>query len=162
PALLGWWLLTSARWRAVRWAIAAGLVVLAVSLAGAGLDAHVRYLGVVRETAAIGARPLSLAGMAVFVGIPAAIANLLPSITLIGGVVATAALRKRPAIAFGATVLAMVFGSPTVSINWFIYLLALLAPVVWPLAKATRSRDGLPPVAVPAVSPLASVPEPPR
>jgi hypothetical protein len=29
----------------------------------------------------------------------------------------------------------MLFGSPTVSINWFIYLLALLAPVVWPNAQ---------------------------
>lgn len=136
PAVLGWWLLTAGRWRAVRWAIGTGVAVLAISVLGAGLDAHIRYLGVIRDTAAVGSRPLSLAGMAAFVGVPTAIANLLPTLTLIGGVIATALLRKRPGLAFIATIIAMVLGSPTVSINWFIYLLACLAPVVWPLGDA--------------------------
>jgi hypothetical protein len=140
PALLGWWLLTARRWRAIRWAIVAGLVVVAVSVAGAGLDAHLRYLGVVRETAAVGARPLSLAGMALYVGLPAGIANLLPTAALVGGIVATALLRNRPALAWTATILAMVFGSPTVSINWFSYLLALLAPVAWPAGEVIAER----------------------
>jgi hypothetical protein len=134
PALLGWWLLTARRWTAVRWAIAAGLAILAVSLVGAGLDAHLRFLGVIRETAATGARPLSLAGMALYVGVPASIANLLPTLALVGGVVAIALLRNRRDLAFAVAVLTLVFGSPTVSINWFIYLLAGLAPVAWPLA----------------------------
>lgn len=140
PALLGWWLLTGARWRAVRWGIGAGLAVLAVSVLGAGLDAHLRFLGVIRETAATGARPLSLAGMALFVGVPAAIANLLPTAALVGGVVATALLRRRRDLAFVVTVLTLVFGSPTVSINWFIYLLACLAPIVWPLPAVDARR----------------------
>jgi hypothetical protein len=136
PGILGWWLLTAARWRAIRWAIAAGLAVLAISVLGAGLDAHLRYLGVIRETAAVGARPLSLAGVAIFLGMPSTIANLLPTLALAAGVVATALLRKRADLAFVASVLAMVLGSPTVSINWLIYLLACLAPVVWPLRAA--------------------------
>jgi hypothetical protein len=136
PALLGWWLLTARRWSAVRWAIAAGLVILAVSVAGAGIDAHLRFLGVVRETATVGARPLSLAGMALFVGVPAGIANLLPTIALVGGIVTIGLLRNRRDLAFSVAVVTLVFGSPTVSINWFIYLLASLAPVVWPLARA--------------------------
>jgi len=142
PALLGWWLLTERRWTAVRWAIGAGLVVLAVSFAGAGFDAHLRYLGIVRETAAVGARPLSLAGMALYVGVPSAIANFLPTLALVAGVVATAILRKRPDLAFIAAVLTMVFGSPTVSINWFIYLLACLAPAVWPWREAAQATSG--------------------
>jgi hypothetical protein len=140
PILLGWWLLTGARWRAVVWATVAGLVVLAVSVLGAGIDAHLTYLGVIRETGAAGARPLSLAGMAKFVGIAPEIATLLPTAFLAGGVVVVALLRKRPDLAFVVTVLAMVFGSPTISINWFIYLLACLAPAVWPWPASEADR----------------------
>jgi hypothetical protein len=140
PALLGWWLLTECRWSAVRWAIAAGLVILAVSVAGAGIDAHLRFLGVLRETATAGARPLSLAGMALFVGVPAGIANLLPTIALVGAIVTVAVLRNRRDLAFAVAVVALVFGSPTVSINWFIYLLAGLAPLVWPLAPEREAE----------------------
>ena len=135
PGLLGWWLLTGRRWRAVRWAVAAGIAVLVVSIAGAGLEAHLRYLGVVRETSTLGARPLSVAGMAIYLGVPTAIANALPTVVLGLGVLAIAALRNRTDLAFVAAVLTMVFGSPTVSINWFIYLLACLAPLVWPLEQ---------------------------
>jgi alpha-1,2-mannosyltransferase len=146
PALLGWWLLTGTRWSAVRWAVGAGLVVLAVSVLGAGLDAYLRFLGVMRETASVGARPLSLAGMALFVGVPAGIANLLPTIALVGGTLAIAALRKRRDVAYIVAVATMVFGSPTVSINWFIYLLACLAPFVWPLAEDSVGSKGFAPV----------------
>lgn len=132
PAVLGWWLIVGRRWTAVRWTVATGLVVLAVSLLGAGLDAHLRYLDIVREAAAQGARPLSLAGMALYLGAPAAIASALPTLALAGGFVLMAILRRRPDLAFAVAVLTMVFGSPTVSINWFIYLLACLAPIAWP------------------------------
>jgi hypothetical protein len=149
PAVVGWWLLTAARWRAVRWAIVSGVAVLAVSIVGAGVDAHLRFLGIVRDTAALGARPLSVAGMALFVGVPASVANVLPTAVLIAGTLATALLRNRRDLAFIATVLTLVFGSPTVSINWFIYLLACLAPLVWPdvvavaaQAPSTETRRG--------------------
>lgn len=132
PGVLAWWLIVERRWSALRWAVITGLAVLVVSLLGAGLDAHFRYLGIVRETAAQGARPLSLAGMAIYLGAPTAIANVLPTLALIGGVAAAGLLRRRPDLAYVATVLAMLLGAPTISINWFIYLLACLAPVVWP------------------------------
>jgi alpha-1,2-mannosyltransferase len=138
PVLLGWWLLTSGRWRAVGWALAAGLVVLAVSIVGAGLDAHLAYLGVVRDTSAAGARPLSLTGMAAFVGMAPGVANLLPTVALGVGVVTVALLRKRPDLGFIVTILTMIFGSPTVSINWFIYLLACLAPAIWPMPRTDQ------------------------
>jgi hypothetical protein len=134
PAVLVWWLVTGGRWAAARWAIAAGLIVLAISLAGAGIDAHVRFLGVIRETAAQGARPLSLTGMALYLGAPAGMAAWLPDVALVSGAIGMAILRRRPGLAFIVAILTMVFGSPTVSINWFIYLLACLAPVVWPVS----------------------------
>jgi hypothetical protein len=141
PAMLGWWLLTTRRWSAVRWAIATGLVVLTVSVVGAGIDAHVRYLGIVTETASQGARPLSLAGIASYLGVPAAIADRLPMVALATGFLAIALLRDRPDLGFVIAVLTLVFGSPTVSINWFIYLLACLAPVAWPLPRPTQEAS---------------------
>lgn len=150
PAILGWWLLTQRRWSAVRWTIAAGLVVLAISLVGAGLDAHLRYLGIIRETAAQGARPLSLAGMALFLGVPGGLANLLPNAALLAGIVGIAILRHRPAAAYVVAILAMVFGSPTISINWFLYLLACLAPLVWPLREDGSREPAAGSVAMPA------------
>jgi alpha-1,2-mannosyltransferase len=141
PLLLIWWLLTATRWRAVGWAVATGLAILVVSVLGAGIDAHLTYLGVIRDTGAAGARPLSLAGMATYLGVAPEIAKLLPSIALIVGVGLVALLRKRPDLAFVVTVVTMVFGSPTISINWFIYLLACLAPVVWPLSPSGLDLD---------------------
>jgi hypothetical protein len=134
PALLGWWLLTSRRWEALRWALAAGLAILAVSIVGAGLDAHVEYLSIIATTAAGGARPLSLAGIARFAGVPAEVANLLPLVALAAGLVAIWVLRARPDQAFVVAVVTMVFGSPTVSISWYALLFATLAPLAWPLS----------------------------
>ena len=96
------------------------------------LEEHLGTLGIVRDTGIGGARPLSLTGMALFVGVPAGIADLLPRAALVIGAIAIVALRRRPDRAFVVAVLTLVFGSPTVSINWFIYLLACLAPLVWP------------------------------
>ena len=144
PAIMGWWLLTGSRWQAVRWAIAAGAIVLAVSIAGAGLGPHLEYLGIIDDAAANGNRPLSLAGMASYIGVPAAIADRLPILALVAGFALIAFLRKRRDLAFIVAVLTLIFGSPTISINWFIYLLACLAPLVWPLDSRTESESGRP------------------
>ncbi|HEY7736729.1 MAG TPA: glycosyltransferase family 87 protein [Candidatus Limnocylindrales bacterium] len=132
PALLGWWLLTQRRWLALRWYAVAGLAILAVSVVGAGLDAHLGYLGIVRDTASVGQRHLSLAGMAKFVGLAPEIANLLPSLALALGVIGIALLRRHPDRAFVVAVVTLIFGSPTVNINWFVLLFACLAPLAWP------------------------------
>lgn len=132
PVVLGWWLLVRGRWSAIRWAIATGLIVVAVSVLGAGIDAHLTYLGIIRDTAAAGARPLSLAGMARFVGVAPGIADLLPTIALVAGLAGMWLVRRRPDWGFVMAVLTLLFGTPTVSINWFIYLLACLSPLVWP------------------------------
>lgn len=142
PAILGWWLLTTRRWRALRWTVATVLAVLVVSLVGAGIDAHLSYLGIVSETATQGARPLSLAGMALFAGVPPAIADRLPMVALAAGFLAIALFRHRPDLGYVVAVLTLVFGSPTVSINWFVYLLACLAPVAWPMPHPAPNLEG--------------------
>jgi glycosyl transferase family 87 len=132
PVLLGWWLLTARRWTALRWYVVAGLAILAVSILGAGLDAHLTYLGIIRDTGTSGTRALSLAGMARYLGVAPDIANLLPTIALAAGIGGIWILRRHPDRAFAVAVATLVFGSPTVNINWFTLLFAVLAPVAWP------------------------------
>jgi alpha-1,2-mannosyltransferase len=136
PAAMIWWLLMTGHRRAVLVAIVTGIAVLAVSILGAGLGTHLEYLRLLGDRGAIGISPLSLGGMAVYVGVPDAVARLLPALAVVLGLLGIVLLRSRPAAAFAIVVLTMLFGSPAVSINWYTLLYALLAPLAWPLAAA--------------------------
>ena len=137
PVVLAWWLITQRRWTAVRAFVVAGLVLLVVSVAGAGLSAHLEYLGIVRQTSAAGTSDWSLAGIARFAGVDPAVASLLPTVALVVGLVAVWFLRKRPGVAYSVAVVTMLLGSPVVNINWYTVLLAALAPAVWPMPQGT-------------------------
>jgi hypothetical protein len=139
PVLLAWWLITQRRWTAVRAFVVAGLVIAVVSLLGAGLTAHLEYLGIVRQTSTAGTSDLSLAGLARSVGVDPGVASVLPAIALVAGFVAIWLLRARPGLAYAVAVVTMLLGSPVVNVNWFTVLLAAMAPVVWPLSPATTS-----------------------
>ena len=138
PLALGVWVLARGRRDSIVAFIVAGAATVVVSVLGAGLQAHIDYLGIARQTNVGGASDLSLAGYARALGVDAAAAMLLPWAALVVGLVATVALRRRPALSYCAAVLTMVFGSPVVNINTLALLLALLAPVAFP------SRPGLP------------------
>lgn len=133
PVVLAWWLITQRRWTAVRAFVVGGLMIAAVSVLGAGLSAHLEYLGIVRQTSTAGTTDLSLAGIARFVGADPALAGLLPVVALLAGFIAIWFLRERPGPAYAVAVVTMLLGSPVVNINWFTVLLAALAPVVWPM-----------------------------
>jgi hypothetical protein len=141
PAALGWWLLVTGKRRAVVAAVLTGVVALGVSLAGAGLDTHLEYLRLLRDPTAMAPSPLSLAGMAQFLGVPDGIAKLLPNLAIVVGLVAIFLLRKRPAAAFAVTVVTMIYGSPAVSINWYVLLYALLAPAAWPIGELEAKAE---------------------
>jgi hypothetical protein len=132
PIVLAWWLVTQQRWTAVRAGIVAGLVLGAVSLLGAGLDAHIRFLEITRDTATVGVSDLSLAGMAAWLGVDPTIAKLLPTAMLLGGMAGVLLLRARPGLAFAVAIATMTLGSPVVNINSYALLLACLAPAMWP------------------------------
>lgn len=142
PVVLAWWLITQRRWSAVRAFIVAGALIALISVLGAGLSAHLEYLGIVRQTSTAGTSDLSLAGMARFVGVDSTVANLLPTIALVAGFVAMWFLRERPGLAYGVGVVTMLLGSPVVNVNWFTVLLAALAPVVWPLSREVTAAPG--------------------
>lgn len=141
PGVFLWWLLTQRRWSAVRAFVATGLLVLVVSVLGAGISAHLEYLGIMRQTATAGTTYLSLAGAARFVGIPEAIANVLPTLALVVGAALIWLLRDRPGAAYVVAVVTMIAGSPVVQITWFTILLAALAPVVWPMSAWNASDE---------------------
>jgi hypothetical protein len=141
PAAMVWWLLVIGRRRAVIAAIVAAFATLAVSLLGAGLGSHIDYLRILGDRGAVGNSPLSLGGMATYIGIDATIADRLPTIAIGIGLLAVFLLRRHPALAYAATVLTMIYGSPAVSINWYVLMYALLAPLAWPAVGQQRSAE---------------------
>jgi hypothetical protein len=138
PGVFLWWLITQRRWDAFKAFVVAGLVVLAVSALGAGVQAHLEYLGIMRQTATAGTTYLSLAGAARYVGVPVELANALPTIAILVGAAAIWLLRDRPGPAYIVAVLTMIAGSPVVQITWFTILLGALAPIVWPMPAEGR------------------------
>lgn len=142
PVVLAWWLITQRRWSGVKGFVAAGLAIAAVSILGAGLSAHLEYLGIVRQTSATGTSVLSLAGVARYVGVDPAIAALLPFGALMLGGASIWLLRDRPSAAYAAAVVTMLLGSPVINVNWFTILLTALAPAVWPMSGSeARTPD---------------------
>lgn len=135
PAALAWWLLVTGRRRAVAAAVAVGAVTLLISVLGAGLDSHLEYLGLLAGGTAFAPSPLSLGGMAAYLGLPAPVARHLPTLFALGGLLGVLLARRRPAAAYRIALVTMILGSPSVSINWFVMLYALLAPTAWPLGR---------------------------
>jgi hypothetical protein len=142
PGIFLWWLITQRRWDAFKAFVVTGLVVLAVSVLGAGVQAHLEYLGIARQTAAAGTTYLSLAGAARYIGVPAEIANLLPTSAIVLGVALVWLLRARPGAAYVAAIVTLIAGSPVVQITWFTILLGVLAPIVWPMPNDARVVAG--------------------
>jgi hypothetical protein len=139
PGILLWWLITQRRWTAVRAFFVTGLAIAAISLIGAGLPAHIEYLGIMRQTTTAGTSEGSVAGIARLLGVAPMIANMLPALLLLIGTLTVGLLRHRPGAAYAAVMVTMLLGSPVLNVNWFTLLLATLAPIVWPITDEQRS-----------------------
>lgn len=136
PAVLAMWLVSQRRWRAVQGGVIGAVAVALVSLAGAGLTAHLDYLGIMGQTTNGGPSDLSLAGMARFFGVPAGTARFLPEVGLVIGLGLVVAARRRLGLSYAIAVATMTLASPVVNINTFAMLLGCLAPVAWPAKPA--------------------------
>jgi len=131
PAMVVWWTLAAGGRAALPAIVGTAAVALAVSLVGAGVDNHLAYIAALTG-GAVDYSPLSLPGMLRFLGAPGLVVRaILPAVWL-GAPILIWRLRRRPARAFQVAVVAMIAASPAVSINWFVFLLALLAPAAWP------------------------------
>ncbi len=142
PAVFVVWLLVSRRWMALVGVALGGLACAIVSLAGAGFDAHLRYLAVIGQTMTGGTSDLSLAGLGRSLGLPQAVAATLPALGAIFGLVGLFVFRGRPAVGFVVAVVAMVSVSPVMNINTPTLLLAALAPAILPARVATGGEAG--------------------
>jgi Glycosyltransferase family 87 len=143
PGIFLWWLITQRRWDAFKAFVVTGLVVLAISVLGAGLQAHLEYLGIMRQTATAGTTYLSLAGAARYLGVSVEVANVMPSAAILVGALVIWLLRDRPGPAYVAAILTLIAGSPVVQITWFTILLGALAPIVWPMPSASAEARRL-------------------
>jgi alpha-1,2-mannosyltransferase len=130
PVVLVLWLMAGGQRRGVAAAIVTILGATVISLLGAGLEPHVRYLEIVRNTVDVGTAQVSLAGLARGLGISPETARWLPTIAAGLFTVSIVASRGRPAVAFRFAVLAQVFGAPAAGMHTFGLLLAMLAPSV--------------------------------
>lgn len=134
PIMAAWWaIVVGGRRAAVGVLITLG-VASAVSLGGAGLANHLAYVEALTG-GAVSFYPLSLGGMLAFAGLPEPAARVLVGICAFAAVLLIWKLRRRPDRSFQAAVVATIAASPAVSINWFVLLLALLAPLAWPVPR---------------------------
>lgn len=142
PLVVILWMLATRRLRALAWFVVACVVLLAVSVLGAGWDAHVEYLGVITRTSSVGTSDLSLAGIARMIGVPPDAARLLPWLALLLGSAAIVYFRRQADIAFAVAVAMLVFGSPVVQAYW----LALLVIALTPFGSSRERRAEVGPV----------------
>ncbi len=105
-----------------------------ISVLGAGLDSHVEYLSIARDTSGAGLSVWSPGWIARELGLPDPVPTLVPTMLLVGGALGAfvAARVGLPALGFAVAVVAWTFGSPVVNVNTPILLLAALAPIAWP------------------------------
>ncbi len=117
PGSLGGWLVGSRRWRALGGALAIAVVILLITVLGAGLDAFREYLDVATSTAPSTASLSGLTGIA-----------WLSEATLIGGTVVAVALGRWPRWSFIVAVVVSIIGTPSLYLSGWVALLAVLAP----------------------------------
>ena len=139
PAVFGWWLLVRREWAPAAWSIAWGLAILGLSLLGAGLDAHLRYLSIAGETSSSGVSRLSLVGIATSAGLPPDFAPLITPLVAVTGLVAIWLLRRRPAASFAAAAVVSVIVSPVIYFEQ-ISLLVLAGVPFGSLRRAPAER----------------------
>lgn len=117
PAVFVFWLIGQRNWRALAWCAGAIVVGLVIGIAGAGIDAHLAYLDVLRSAVP---QPWSLSGMT-HIGAATTIAEVV-------GCIAILLTRKNAALSYRVAVLTMVLGSPAIGFQTPALLIALVAP----------------------------------
>ena len=119
PGIMGGWFIGQHRWLGLTWILVGGLLMLAVSVVGAGVVATVEYAAIVGT---IPPSSMSLSGQT---GI-----GWLSGAALLGGTFLTALLRSQPRLAFVVAIAVMVIGSPALYLTTLTLLLGALAPLL--------------------------------
>lgn len=152
------WLLVRRRWSGVVTAAVTAVAAVALSVAGAGVQAHLDYVAIARATATVGPSDLSLAGILRTAGVAGPVSSSVALLALVVGGAALIATRRDPAAGFRVAVLMLVVGTPVVYINTFTALLLLLAPAAWPWSGGPQAEPRATESAFPRTA--SSVPSP--
>jgi hypothetical protein len=131
PITLIGWLFVIGRWRGVAAAGLAAAATFAVSVLGAGWDAHLAYLDVIRDTYDVGTAEMSLAGVGRLLGLDPSIARWLPTLAALALAIGVVVARHHAGLAFAFAVAASVIGTPATGLHTFGVLLAVVAPLAF-------------------------------
>lgn len=157
PVLLVWWLVCTRQWKAVGAAVVVGLVAVGVSVAVAGLDAHLRYLDIGRTTADVGASSDSLTGLLLAVGVPPSLATAAPYLAAVIALALIFASRERPDVSYAISILGLVLASPLTRYESLSMCLPAFLP--WLISRPSGNRTAqVEDAAVPAPRRLRSRP----
>jgi alpha-1,2-mannosyltransferase len=129
PAMLVVWAAVERRWTVAAAAIVAGVVLTLATAVLSGPTSLVEFLG-----SHVSPTRLSLTWRLTTAGLSPTVALV---IVLALGMVLVAALGRWPDLSFAVAVVLMTFAPPAVNAHSEVLLLAVLAPLCWPL----RSRD---------------------
>lgn len=154
--------LAERRWRALGWTIAAGVVLILVTIPFVGLSSYFDYVAILRglPDISVGQHNLSLKSTALELGLPDGLANLaLPAGYVVGLVMTVFAARRRDAsTAFVVTCLATLLVAPFIHPHYLVLLLlpaALLADRGHWWALGLPLLGWLPDLVLPLLGPLA-------
>lgn len=128
PAPLFVWLLVTRQSRAGTAATVFAVGAALISLAGAGLTAHLDYLRVASDVSRLGGTALSAGGIATAVGIPADLRAFAAPLMLVLGSLGTIAVRRRPDRAFSLAIVTGLMGLTVVNLTNVTMLLAAFVP----------------------------------
>ena len=128
PAPLFVWMLATNQARSLAAATAFGVGALLVSLAGAGIAAHLDYLRVASDVSRLGGTTLSAGWLATMAGLPSDLRPLAAPAVLALGSLGIVALRRRPDQAFALGIVTGILGLTIVNLTNVTMLLAAFVP----------------------------------
>jgi hypothetical protein len=128
PGLWIWWLLIRHDWRALAACLATIAVGLVVAVIGAGPASFVQYVDVAREAGSVALPYLSPIALAMWLGVPTALAHLLPYLIAAAAAALAWRWRSRPSWAFAACAVGVTLGTPDLRLEALGWLTVALVP----------------------------------
>jgi hypothetical protein len=145
PVIFVWWLVVIGRRRAAGVAIACGVALALVAMAGTEPLIIARFYEVTAANLTAPASDLGPPGLARALGMPTLIVAWLPRAVLLVGAALMWATRRRPGISWSIGALLMWLASPVIALHTPALALVAIAPLAWPMASAAAGRRGAAP-----------------
>jgi hypothetical protein len=137
PAVVIWWMLVTGKRRAFSTALLGVALLLVIGLIGAGIQANLDYVAMLRSPTAIGVYDQSLGGIVLGWGAPIETARFAPYGAAAVGLAVIWLLRHDLAASFAVAIVTLVYGSPALTDTWYVLLLAAIAPLAYPVGSGT-------------------------